>query len=290
VSRRGTVLFLAVGIIWGVPYFLIRISVREVSPQFLIFARTVPAALVLLPFALRTAGWRAALQKWRLIIIYTIAEFAIPWLFLFRAEQHLPSALSGLFIAAVPLIAIVLLKLTGERERVDGTRMIGILIGLCGVAILVGFDMHGGDLIDFGELAITAVGYAIGPMMISRYLSDLEPLIVVTLSLALGALLYAPLALTDIPTHLGSETIESIAGLAFGCTAIGFLAFFALIAEIGPARATVVTYVNPAVAVLLGVLALHEQFTLGIAVGFPLVIAGSYFSTRPSRLSVRVAE
>lgn len=279
-----------VGIIWGVPYFLIRISVREVSPQFLIFARTVPAALVLLPFALRTAGWRTALQRWRLIVIYTIAEFAIPWLFLFRAEQHLPSALSGLFIAAVPLIAIVLLKFTGERERVGGTRMIGILIGLCGVTVLVGFDVHGSDLIDFGELAITAVGYAIGPMMISRYLSDLEPLIVVTLSLALGALLYAPLALTDIPTHLGSETIESIAGLAFGCTAIGFLAFFALIAEIGPARATVVTYVNPAVAVLLGVLALHERFTLGIAVGFPLVIAGSYFSTRPSHLSVTVAE
>ena len=279
-SRRGALLFLAVGVIWGVPYFLIRISVREVSPQFLVFARTLPATLVVLPFALRCSGWGQALRRWRVIVIYTVAEFAIPWLFLFRAEQHLPSALSGLFIAAVPLIAVVLLRFTGERERASGTRVIGILIGLAGVIILVGFDVHGGNLIDFGELAITAVGYALGPMMISRYLGDLQPLVVITLSLALGSLLYAPLALTSIPSHLSAETVASIAGLAFGCTAIGFLAFFALIAEIGPGRATVVTYVNPAVAVLLGVLALHEHFTVGIAVGFPLVIAGSYFSTR----------
>ena len=279
-SRRGALLFLAVGIIWGVPYFLIRISVREVSPAFLVFARTLPATLVLLPFALRVPGWRRALQRWRVIVIYTVAEFAIPWLLLFRAEQHLPSALAGLFIATVPLIAVVLLKITGERERVGGTRLLGILVGLFGVGVLVGFDIHGGDLAALGELAITAVGYAVGPMMISRYLRDLQPLIVVTLSLALGSLLYAPLALTNLPHHLSAETMASIAGLAFGCTAVGFVAFFALIAEIGPARATVVTYVNPAVAVLLGVLALHERFTLGIAIGFPLVLAGSYFSTR----------
>jgi drug/metabolite transporter (DMT)-like permease len=283
VSRRGALLFLAVGIIWGVPYFLIRISVREVSPAFLVFARTLPATLILLPFALRVPGWRVALKRWRLIVIYTVAEFAIPWLLLFRAEQHLPSALAGLFIATVPLIAVVLLKFTGEHERIGSVRLLGIFIGLFGVGVLVGFDVHGGDLFAFGELAITAVGYAIGPMMISRYFGDLQPLIVVTLSLTLGSLLYAPLALTNLPHHLGAETIASIAGLAFGCTAIGFLAFFALIAEIGPARATVVTYVNPAVAVLLGVLALHERFTLGIAIGFPLVLAGSYFSTRAAQ-------
>ena len=289
-SRKGLILFIAIGIIWGVPYFLIRISVREVSPEFLVFARTVPATLVLLPFALRSKGWRDAIRQWHLIAIYTVAEFAIPWLLLFRAEQHLPSALTGLFIATVPLLAVVLLRITGEHERISSVRLIGILVGLSGVVILVGFDVHGGNLVAFGELAITAVGYAIGPLMISRYLQGLQPLIVVTLSLALASVLYAPLALTNIPAHLGSETVASIAGLAFGCTAIGFIAFFALIAEIGPARATVVTYVNPAVAVLLGVLALNERFTLGIAFGFPLVIAGSYFSTRPARGQAALVE
>ena len=289
-SRRGLLLFLSVGVIWGLPYFMIRVAVRQLSPEFLVFARTVPATLVLLPFALRTPGWRKALSKWRVILVYTVAEFAIPWLLLFRAEQHLPSSLTGLFIAAVPLIALVLLKLSGETERIGITRLAGILIGLVGVGVLVGLDLHGGDSVAFGELLITAVGYAVGPMMISRFLSELPPLIVVTLSLVIGSVLYAPFALTHIPSHVNIETTLSVVGLAFGCTAIGFLAFFALISEVGPARATVVTYINPAVAVLIGVLGLHEKFTVGIAIGFPVVIAGSYFSTRAGNLPTTVAE
>jgi drug/metabolite transporter (DMT)-like permease len=276
------VLFLAVGLIWGVPYFLIRIAVRDLSPALLVFCRTVPATLVLLPFAIRSTGWKESLRHWRAIVAYTIVEFAIPWLMLFRAEQHLPSALSGLFIATVPLISLALLKLSGSHEHIDATRLGGVLIGLVGVATLAGFDIHGGELVAVAEIAITAIGYALGPMLISRYLGGLPPLIVVTLSLALGSVLYAPFALSNLPHHVSFETLASVAGLAFGCTAIGFLAFFALISEIGPARATVVTYVNPAVAVVLGVFALHERFTIGIALGFPLIIAGSYFSTRSS--------
>jgi drug/metabolite transporter (DMT)-like permease len=214
------------------------------------------------------------------VLAYTVAEFAIPWLMLFRAEQHLPSSLSGLLIATVPLLALVLLKLTGAHQPISATRMIGILLGLAGVAVLVGFDVHAGEFVAVGEIAITAVGYAAGPIIIARYLVGLPNLLVVTTSLILGSIIYAPFAITNIPHHVSGETIGAVAGLAFGCTAIGFLAFFALIDEIGPARATVVTYVNPAVAVLLGVLALHERFTAGIALGFPLVILGSYLSTR----------
>lgn len=269
---------------------MIRVAVRELSPAFLVFARTLPATLVLLPLALRTPGWKRALAHWRVILVYTVAEFATPWLLLFRAEQHLPSSLAGLFIATVPLIAIVLLKLTGEVERIGPTRLAGILVGLIGVGVLVGLDIHGGDALAFAELLVTAVGYAVGPMMISRYLSELPPLIVVTMSLAIGCVIYAPFALTHVPAHVNTATLLSVAGLAFGCTAIGFLAFFSLVIEVGPARATVVTYVNPAVAVVLGVLALNERFTFGIALGFPLVIAGSYFSTRGSRIPVTMAE
>jgi drug/metabolite transporter (DMT)-like permease len=283
-SRRGALLFVAVGIIWGIPYFLIRISVRELSPAFLVLARTVPASLLLLPFAIRRGGWAQVLRRWRAVVGYTVAEFAIPWLMLFRAEQHLPSSLSGLLIATVPLLALVLLKLTGSHQPISATRMIGILLGLAGVAVLVGFDVHTGEFVAVGEIAITAVGYAAGPIIIARYLVGLPNLLVITTSLILGSIIYAPFALTNIPHHVSGETIEAVAGLAFGCTAIGFLAFFALIAEIGPARATVITYVNPAVAVLLGVLALHERFTSGVAIGFPLVILGSYLSTKADPL------
>jgi drug/metabolite transporter (DMT)-like permease len=269
-----------VGIIWGVPYFLIRISVRDLSPAFLVFSRTVPAAVLLLPFALRRGGWAEVLRRWRAVLGYTIAEFAIPWLMLFRAEQRLPSSLSGLLIATVPVLALVLLKLTGGHQPISATRMIGIAVGLAGVAVLVGLDVHTGEFVAVGEIAITAVGYAAGPIIIARFLVGLPTLLVVTTSLIVGSVIYAPFALTNIPHHVSGETIEAVAGLAFGCTAIGFLAFFALIAEIGPARATVITYVNPAVAVVLGVLALHERFTAGIAVGFPLVILGSYLSTK----------
>jgi drug/metabolite transporter (DMT)-like permease len=280
VSRRGALLFIAVGIIWGLPYFLIRISVRELSPSFLVLSRTVPASLVLLPFAIRRGGWVQVVRRWRAVVGYTIAEFAIPWLMLFRAEKHLPSSLSGLLIATVPVLALLLMKLTGSHEAIGAARMIGIIVGLSGVAVLVGFDVHSGEFAAVGEIAITAVGYATGPIIISRFLVGLPNVLVVTTSLLLGSVIYAPFALTNIPHHVSGETIEAVAGLAFGCTAIGFLAFFALIAEVGPARATVITYVNPAVAVLLGVVALHERFTAGIAVGFPLVLLGSYLSTR----------
>jgi drug/metabolite transporter (DMT)-like permease len=290
VSRRGALLFVAVGIIWGLPYFLIRISVRELSPPFLVLSRTVPASLVLLPFAIHRGGWAQVLRRWRAVVGYTVAEFAIPWLMLFRAEQRLPSSLSGLLIATVPVLALMLMKLTGSHQPIGAARMIGIVIGFSGVAVLVGFDVHRGEFVAVGEIAITALGYAAGPIIISRYLVGLPNVLVVTTSLILGSIIYAPFALTNIPHHVSGETIEAVAGLAFGCTAIGFLAFFALIAEVGPARATVITYVNPAIAVLLGVVALHERFTAGIAVGFPLVLLGSYLSTRADAPSKTVSQ
>ena len=243
-SRRGALLFIAVGIIWGLPYFLIRISVRELSPSFLVLARTVPAAMLLLPFAIRRGGWTEVLRRWRAVVGYTVAEFAIPWLMLFRAEQHLPSSLSGLLIATVPLLALALMKLTGSHQPIGASRMVGVLVGLSGVAVLVGLDVHSGEFVAVGEVAITAVGYAAGPIIISRYLVGLPGILVVTTSLLLGSIIYAPFALTNIPHHVSGETIEAVAGLAFGCTAIGFLAFFALIAEVGPARATVITYAS----------------------------------------------
>lgn len=275
-------MFFAVGVIWGIPYFLIRIAVRDLSPAFLVFSRTLPATLLLLPIALRRGGWRALAPRWKALVLYTFAEVCLPWLMLFRAEQRLPSSLSGLLIATVPLIALVFAKLSGSTEFFSPARLVGLGTGLVGVAAVVGIDVHGGDIVSVGELGLTACGYALGPTIVSRRLAHIPSLLVVTSSLALASAIYAPIALTHLPHRVTNETVASVVTLVVVCTAAGFLAFFALIAEVGPARATVVTYINPAVAVVLGVVGLHEAFGVGTAIGFPLVILGSYLATRSS--------
>ncbi|HXQ58977.1 MAG TPA: EamA family transporter [Acidimicrobiales bacterium] len=283
-SRRGWLLFVAMSIIWGTPYLFIRVAVRELSPATLVFARTLPAAILLIPIAVRRGQLRPLLPHWRWILAYTAVELALPWLFLSEAEQHLTSSTAGLLIATVPLIAVVLYRaVSPATERITGRRFLGLVVGFAGVAALVGIDLRGADLVSVAKIAVPAIGYSIGPLVISRRLSDLPSLGVVSASVALTAVLYAPVALTHLPAHVTVEVVGAVAGLAFICTALAFLVFFALIAEVGPGRSTVITYLNPAVAVLLGVALLGEKFTVGIAVGFPLIIVGSILATGSRR-------
>ncbi len=283
-SRRGWVLFIAMSVIWGTPYLLIRVAVRDLSPATLVFARTLPAAVLLVPVAWRRGQLRPLAARWRWVVAYTAAEIALPWFFLSRAEEHLTSSVAGLLVATVPLIAVVLYRVVSpDTERLTHRRLLGLVVGFAGVVALVGIDLHGTDLAAVAEMAVPAVGYSLGPLIISRRLSDLPSLGVVSVSVALTALAYAPAALVHRPPHVSGEVLAAVAGLAFVCTALAFLLFFALIAEIGPARSTVITYVNPAVAIVLGVVLLGEHFTAGIAVGFPLILVGSFLATRSAR-------
>ncbi|MHB1585363.1 MAG: DMT family transporter [Acidimicrobiales bacterium] len=278
-SRRGLVLFLLMSLVWGIPYLLIRVAVRDVAPPTLVFLRTAPAALLLLPLAVRGGSLRAVLARWRWVLAYTVVELAVPWLALSRAEQRLDSSASGLLVAGTPLVAAVLYPLVTRRSHFGRRRTAGLLVGLVGVAALVGLDLRGADLGAVAEVGVTAAGYAAGPLIINRRLGDLPGLGVVTASLLLTAVAYAPVALTDLPDHLRAEAVASVAVLAVVCTALAFVLFFELVGEIGPARSVVITYLNPAVAVLLGIAFLHEPFSAGIAVGFPLIIAGSVLAT-----------
>jgi drug/metabolite transporter (DMT)-like permease len=289
VSKRGWLLFAAMSVIWGIPYLLIRIAVRDLTPPDLVFARTGIAALLLLPVAAKRGLLRPLLPKWRVIVVYTVVEIAGPWLLLSRAEERLSSSLAGLLVASVPLVGAVVAVIAGRRgghqeDKLDGRRLLGLLVGLLGVAVLVGVDVSGGDAWSVVEIAITAIGYSVGPMIISRKLADLPVLGVVAASLGLTAIGYAPIALTELPRHLSAEVGWSVIGLALICTALAFLVFFALIAEVGPARATVITYLNPAIALLLGVVVLSEPFTLGIGIGFPLILAGCFLATSRNRV------
>ncbi|HVC70027.1 MAG TPA: EamA family transporter [Acidimicrobiales bacterium] len=279
-SRRGWLLFVAMSVIWGTPYLLIRVAVRELSPATLVFARTLPAAILLIPMAAHRGQLRPLLPHWRWIIAFTAVELALPWFFLSEAEQHLTSSMAGLLIATVPLIAVVIYRaVSPATERITRRRLLGLVVGFAGVIALVGIDRRGTDLVSLAEIAVPAVGYSLGPLIVSRRLADLPRLGVVSASIALAAILYAPVALTQLPARISFEVLAAVAGLAFLCTALAFLLFFALIAEVGPSRATVITYLNPAVAVLLGVALLGERFTTGIAVGFPLIIVGSVLAT-----------
>lgn len=284
-TRRGWLLFAAMCLIWGVPYLLIRVAVRDVDPAGVVFLRTALAALVLLPIALRRAQLLPLLKRWRPLLLYTLIEVTAPWWLLAKAEQRISSALAGLLIAAVPLIGIVLVRLVGHDDPVDRTRLIGLVVGIAGVGSLVGLELGDVDGLAVGAVLLTATGYAAGPIVLIRRLADLPSVGVVMASLVVTAVVWSVPAAMNPPQHVGMKAAASVIVLAAVCTAAAFLVFFALIAEVGPTRATVITYVNPAVAILLGVLLLDERFTLGMAVGFPLVLAGSVLATRRARVT-----
>jgi drug/metabolite transporter (DMT)-like permease len=283
VSRRGWVLFIAMGVIWGIPYLLIKVAVAEFSPAALVLARTVLAAALLLPIAAMNAQLRPLLPFWRPLLVYTVIEICIPWLLLSYAELRLSSSLTGLLVAAVPLVGAVLVWATGH-ERIEGRRVAGLLIGFAGVAALVGFDVDAGDLGSVAAIVVVAFCYALGPLILSRYLSSLPGLGVVAASLAITAVIYLPFGWSQWPSGpVSAPAWLSVIALAVVCTAIAFIVFFQLIAEVGPARAVVITYVNPAVALVLGAIVLDEAVTVPILVGFALILVGSVLATARNR-------
>ena len=280
-SKRGWLLFAAMGVIWGIPYLLIRVAVADLSPVTLVLLRTGIGAVLLVPLAASRGALRPLLPYWRWILLYTAVEVALPWFFLADAERRLSSSLTGLLIAAVPSVGALLGWLTGGDDRPDLRRLGGLALGFLGVAALVGLDVAVRDLGAVGEVGLVALGYATGPMIIARRLSGVPALGVVAASLALPALVYLPLGLTHLPATMPPvRVLAAMTMLGVVCTALAFLLFFALIAEVGPSRATVITYLNPAVALALGVALLGEPFTLGAAAGFVLIVLGSFLATR----------
>ncbi len=273
-------------VIWGIPYLLIKVAVSDLSPVTLVFLRTAIGALLLLPLAVQRGSLAALLPRWKAVLAYTVVEVTVPWLLLSNAERRLSSSLTGLLIAAVPLIGAVLALVT-RSDRLDVRRAAGLVVGFVGVAALLGLDL---TVIDAGavvQAGLVAAGYATGPMIVARRLSDVPSLGVVTASLVLTGLVYAPLGLVQLPHAVPPLTVVgAVAVLGAVCTALAFLLFFALIAEVGPLRAQAITYVNPAVALALGVVLLGEPFTVGAGVGFGLIVLGLLLATRrPARVA-----
>src|SRR5215475_557139 len=281
-SRRGWVLFIAMGLIWGVPYMMIKVAVESLTPATLVLSRTLIAAAILVPLVAIRGEIRPVLFSWKPLLAFAVTEMALPWFLISSAEQRLSSSLTGLLIAAVPLVAALIGWFTGG-ERLGTRRIVGLLVGFAGVAALVGLDVGHSNAVAVVQMAVVAVCYAVGPFILARYLSHLPGTPVIAVALAMTAVLYVVPGFAQLPgAWPPARVIWSVIGLGVLCTTIAFLVFFALIEEVGPVRAPVITYVNPAVAIALGVLLLGEPFTVGIAVGFVLVLAGSVMATRRS--------
>ena len=279
-TRRGVLLFAAMSIVWGIPYLLIRVAVAEISPAMLVFSRTAVAAAILLPIAVLRVDVRSVLRHWRWVVAFAAIEIAIPWLMLGAAEQTISSSLAGLLIAGVPLVGAAIAAFAGGPDRVVRRQAIGLLIGFAGVAAIAGGDLNADNTLAMVQIAVVVVCYALGPFILSRRLVGVSALGIMAVSLTLTALVYAPVAVVAWPaTRPDPDVLVSIAILAVVCTAAAFLLFAALIREVGPVRATVITYVNPVVAAVLGVLILDETLTPPMLAGFALAIGGSTLAT-----------
>lgn len=283
-NRRGLLLFAAMCVIWGIPYLFIRIAVHEISPATLVTLRTGIAALILLPIAFTRGGLRGIGRAWPWIAVFAAVEVGGPWLALSSAEQQISSALAGLLISAVPLVTLLIGIAFRTRQQITASNLAGLLIGVAGVAFIVGFDLRASNVVALVEMAVVVVGYSLGPTIFARYLSGVPSFTVNGVALALCFVAYAPFGIAQWPRTIPSPGVfGAVLVLAAVCTALAFLLYFELVKEAGPVRASVITYVNPAVAAVLGVAVLHESLTIGMLVGFALVLAGSALATRRRR-------
>jgi drug/metabolite transporter (DMT)-like permease len=279
-TRRGWAAFAAMSVVWGMPYLFIKLAVDDgVSPIFVSWGRVVIGAAVLLALA-----WRAGVMRglrWRWMAVLALVEMVFPFPLIAAGEQRVSSSLAAIVIACVPLIVAVIALRFDPAERASGRRLLGLVVGLAGVVALVGIDVagHGRELVGVGFLIIAAVGYAIGPMVIKSQLGGLDPRASMGGSLALAAVVLTPFALASPGKAPSTEAIVAIVVLGLVCTALAFVLFSVLIAEAGPGRATVITYVNPVVALALGVVALGERPGAGAILGLALILAGSWLST-----------
>jgi drug/metabolite transporter (DMT)-like permease len=275
--------FAVASVIWGVPYLFIEIAVRNgVTPPALAWGRVTLGALVLIGLAWRAGTLSSLGGRWRWLLAYAVAEICIPFPMLAFGEQRVPSSLAAIMVATVPLIGAVLAMRFDHSERPTPVRAVGLLIGFCGVVALVGLDVagHGGELLGIGAIMLTATGYAIGPMIIKNRLAGLDPRASQGAALAIASLLLLPVAALDPPHRVPTAgAIGSVIALGLLCTAGGFVVYAILIGEAGSSRATVITYVNPVVAVTLGVLLLGERPGAGAVAGLLLILAGGWLAT-----------
>lgn len=285
-TRRAWIAFAACSVLWGIPYFFIKVAVDDLPAVFVAWARIALGAAILLPIAWHQGALRGAWERRWPIAAFGLIEIAGPFTLIPLGERHLSSSLAAILIAAVPLTVALLAVRFAPHERVGGARLAGLFAGLAGVVLMLGIDVAGSSEELLGAACVlgATLGYAAGPMIASATLSDLPPLAPVACALALSTVVLAPLAALSPPDHAAPfKAWGSVVVLGIACTAVALVVFFILLTEAGPSRASIITYINPVVAVTLGVAFLGESLGAASVAGLVLILAGSFVSTGGAR-------
>ena len=285
-SRRGWFLFILVGFLWGIPYLFIKVAVdpeNGFSPAIVVCLRTAIGAAILIPFAIKQKQLIPAIRGIKYVSLCALLEMIGPWILIGTAEQKISSGLAGLLVASVPIWATIFASMRGDKSVWHLTRLIGIIVGFIGLIAVVGIESITGsaDPLSIGMVLVAAIGYSYAVMMVQTALPDVSGIAINAVAMALTAIFYLPWTLIQWPEHhISMSAINAVIGLGVLSTGAAFVAFFALTAIIGVARGSLVTYLNTAFAVVLGVIILSEPLTFGIIIGLPLVLIGSYLASR----------
>ena len=283
-SRRAYFHFAVSGLFWGIPYLLMKVAVEDIPPAVIVCGRVLIGAAILIPIAIHQKVLMDAIRGWRFVLPYAIFEMMIPWILITNAEKKISSGLAGLLVATVPIWSTIFASMNGDKTVWHSKRLVGIAVGFAGLVGLVGYESIFGetDIISILMILVAAISYSFAVNMISIKLPDVSGIAINGMAMFITAIAYSPLMILQWPAAntVSPEAILSLAALGVFCTALAFISFFIVMKEIGPARASIGTYVNTAVAVVLGVLILSEPLTLGIIIGLPLVMIGSFLASR----------
>lgn len=266
-----------------------KIAIDTFSPSVIVFGRVIIGAALLIPIALKQGLVRDIIKGWKYVIPYAFAEMVGPWYLISSAEKNISSGLAGLLVATVPIWATVFASINGDKTVWHSTRLFGLMFGFAGLIALVGIESITGSssITSISMVLVAAILYAYAVNMISKKMPGVSGVALNGVAMAIAAIFFAPFAYAQWPTGaIPQDAIWSIIGLGVLCTAVAFVVFFKVMDDIGPARASLVTYINTAVAVVLGVMILSEPLTLGIMVGLPMVLVGSYFASRKPKVNV----
>jgi len=283
-SRRAYFHFAVSGLFWGIPYLLMKVAVRDFPPAVIVCGRVLIGAAILIPLAIHQKVLMDAIRGWRYVLPYAIFEMMIPWILITNAEKKISSGLAGLLIATVPIWSTIFASMNGDKTVWHSKRLVGIAVGFVGLVGLVGYESIFGnsDPLSIAMMLVTAMSYSYAVNMISIKLPEVSGIAINGLAMVFTAIVYLPFMIAQWPAAntVSTEAALSLFALGVFCTALAFISFFIVMKEIGPARASIGTYVNTAVAVVLGVLILSEPLTLGIIIGLPLVMIGSFLASR----------
>jgi drug/metabolite transporter (DMT)-like permease len=293
VSLRAWAAFAALAIIWGIPYLLIKLAVTEIAPVTVAWARVALGGALLLPIAWRQGVVREALAHWRAVSAFALAELVVPFSLIALGERWISSSLTAILIATLPFMVILLGPLFGISESLTARRLLGLACGFTGVVTLLGFSPVQGlyGWLGVGCVLLGTAGYALGSLIVQRYLRGVDELGAVALSLAVSALALLPFAAVAFPDRRPSGVaVWAVLLLGVICTALALWLYFYLVGHAGAARATLFTYLNPLVASLAGAVALHESFAAATALGMGLILGGTWLAARAARAPPRVVE